>query len=98
MLPRAVQSPRLRPVLTLRADFYHRCVDSPDLAALIRAGSLPLAAPDMPALLEMITDPAVIAIRQVRIAVYPLRPNRGVKDNHWAASLSSWTTGAVGSL
>ena len=29
MLARAAQSPRLRTVLTLRADFYHRCVDYP---------------------------------------------------------------------
>ena len=38
MLARAAQSSRLRTVLTLRADFYHRCVDSPDLATLLRAG------------------------------------------------------------
>jgi formylglycine-generating enzyme required for sulfatase activity len=61
MLARAAQSPRLRTVLTLRADFYHRCVASPDLAALLRAGSFPLAAPDLPALLEMITGPAAVA-------------------------------------
>jgi len=61
MLARAAQSPRLRTVLTLRADFYHRCVVSPDLAALLRAGSFPLAAPDMPALLEMIAGPAAVA-------------------------------------
>jgi formylglycine-generating enzyme required for sulfatase activity len=61
MLARAAQSPRLRLVLTLRADFYHRCVDSPDLATLLRAGSFPLAAPDLPALLEMITGPAAVA-------------------------------------
>jgi formylglycine-generating enzyme required for sulfatase activity len=61
MLARAAQSPRLRTVLTLRADFYHRCVDFPDLAALLRAGSFPLAAPDLPALLDMITGPAAVA-------------------------------------
>jgi formylglycine-generating enzyme required for sulfatase activity len=61
MLARAAQSSRLRTVLTLRADFYHRCVDSLDLAALLRAGSFPLAAPDLPALLEMITGPAAVA-------------------------------------
>jgi hypothetical protein len=61
MLARAAQSPRLRMVLTLRADFYHRCVDYPSLAALLRAGSFPLAAPDLPALLEMITGPAAVA-------------------------------------
>ena len=56
-----MQSSRLRTVLTLRADFYHRCVDYPDLAALLRAGSFPLAAPDLLALLEMITGPAAVA-------------------------------------
>jgi energy-coupling factor transporter ATP-binding protein EcfA2 len=61
MLARAAQSPRLRMVLTLRADFYHRCLDYPSLAALLRAGSFPLAAPDMPALVEMITGPAAVA-------------------------------------
>jgi len=61
MLVRAAQSPRLRTVLTLRADFSHRCVDFPDMAALLRAGSFPLAAPDLPALLEMITGPAAVA-------------------------------------
>jgi hypothetical protein len=61
MLARAVQSPRLRVVLTLRADFYQRCVEYPRLAELLRAGSFPLAAPDMPALLDMITGPAAVA-------------------------------------
>jgi formylglycine-generating enzyme required for sulfatase activity len=61
MLARAAQSPRLHTVLTLRADFYHRCVAYPALAALLRAGSFPLAAPDLPALFEMITGPASVA-------------------------------------
>jgi formylglycine-generating enzyme required for sulfatase activity len=61
MLVRAVQSPRLRMVLTLRADFYHRCVEHSRLAALLRTGSFPLAAPDMPARLSMITGPAAVA-------------------------------------
>jgi hypothetical protein len=61
MLAKAVQSPRLRAVLTLRADFYHRCVDYPDLAALLRTASFPLAAPELPALLEMIHGPAAVA-------------------------------------
>jgi hypothetical protein len=60
MLARAAQSPRLRTVLTLRADFYHRCVEDPRLAELLRSGSFPLAAPDMPALLEMVTGPAAV--------------------------------------
>ena len=61
MLARAAQSPRLRTVLTLRADFYHRCVEFPPLAELLRTGSFTLAAPEMPALLEMITGPTAVA-------------------------------------
>jgi hypothetical protein len=61
MLARAAQSLRLRMALTLRADFYHRCVEDPRLAELLRSGSFPLAAPDMPALLEMVTGPAAVA-------------------------------------
>ncbi len=52
---------RLRTVLTLRADFYHRCVEYPRLAELLREGSFPLAAPELDALLEMIERPAVVA-------------------------------------
>ena len=61
MLADAVPSPRLRMVLTLRADFYHRCVEDSRLAVLLRTGSFPLAAPELPALLEMITGPAAVA-------------------------------------
>lgn len=49
---------RIRVVTTLRADFYHRCVEYPDLAELLRNGSFPLAAPSQLALYEMITKPA----------------------------------------
>jgi formylglycine-generating enzyme required for sulfatase activity len=61
MLPRGTQSPRLRMVLILRADFYHRCVENARLAELLRSGSFSLATPDMPALWEMITGPAAVA-------------------------------------
>jgi hypothetical protein len=61
MLEKAARAPRLRIVFTLRADFYHRCVDYPRLAELLRAGSFPLAPPDLPALMEMITGPAAVA-------------------------------------
>ena len=60
-LVRAARSPRLRIVLTLRADFYHRCVEHPRMAELLRSSSYPLAAPEPPALLEMITGPAAVA-------------------------------------
>lgn len=49
---------RIRIVATLRADFYHRCVEYPALAELLRSGSFPLAAPSQTALGEMITRPA----------------------------------------
>lgn len=49
---------RIRIVATLRADFYHRCVEYPALAELLRSGSFPLAAPAQSALGEMITRPA----------------------------------------
>lgn len=53
--------PRCRVVLTLRADFYPHCVEDETLAALLRAGSYPLAAPKMGALHEMIARPADFA-------------------------------------
>ena len=61
MLAAAVQAPRLRIVATLRADFYHRCVEQQALAEILRAASYPLAAPGPAALLEMVTGPAARA-------------------------------------
>jgi hypothetical protein len=61
LLARAARLPRLRTVATLRADFYHRCVEQLALAELLRAGSYPLAAPTVGALHEMITRPAARA-------------------------------------
>lgn len=49
---------RIRVILTLRADFYHRCVEYPEIAGLLRNGSFPLAAPSQNALQDMITKPA----------------------------------------
>jgi formylglycine-generating enzyme required for sulfatase activity len=57
-LGRAARTERLRVVATLRADFYHRCVEWPALAELLRDGSYPLAAPGPGALHEMIARPA----------------------------------------
>jgi len=57
----AAQTLRLRTVATLRADFYHRCVERPELAEILRPGSYPLAAPGLAALLEMVTGPAARA-------------------------------------
>ena len=61
MLARAAQSHRLRTVLHPARRFLPPLRRLPDLAALLRAGSFPLAAPDLPALLEMITGPAAVA-------------------------------------
>ncbi len=57
LLARAVQTARIRIVLTVRADFYHRCIEQPMLEELLRAGSYPLAVPQSWVLREMITRP-----------------------------------------
>ncbi len=49
-----------RVVVTLRSDFYQRCVERPALARLMEDGQIPVAAPT-DQLLEMITRPATIA-------------------------------------
>jgi hypothetical protein len=49
---------RVRLMLTLRADYYPHCTEYPGLAALLREGSFPLAAPDDRALTEMVEGPA----------------------------------------
>jgi hypothetical protein len=54
----AAKSPRVRVIITLRADFYARCVEIPALAELLRTGSYPVAAAGPDSLLEMITKPA----------------------------------------
>lgn len=51
MLTAVAESARVRVMLTLRADFYARCVEDAALAAL-------LAAPGQAALYQMITRPA----------------------------------------
>jgi formylglycine-generating enzyme required for sulfatase activity len=58
LIAAAVECPRLRVVLTVRGDFYHRCIAQPELARLLRTGSYPLAAPGPAALEEMIARPA----------------------------------------
>jgi len=49
---------RVRWVLSLRADYYPHCTEYPGLAALLRDGSFPLAAPDRRALTKMVEGPA----------------------------------------
>jgi formylglycine-generating enzyme required for sulfatase activity len=51
----------MRTIATLRADFYAHCVESLELAKLLRTGSYPLAAPGIGALFEMIEKPAARA-------------------------------------
>jgi hypothetical protein len=57
----AAQAPRLRVIASLRADFYHRCIEElPQLAPLLRqrGASFPLEAPGAHALAEMVAGPA----------------------------------------
>ncbi|MGH2399072.1 MAG: SUMF1/EgtB/PvdO family nonheme iron enzyme, partial [bacterium] len=63
LLGRMATTLGLRTLVTLRADFYQRCLDYPHLTALLRQAqaSFPLHTPDMPALYEMITGPAGVA-------------------------------------
>ncbi len=58
MLEAIAKSARLRVVVTMRADFYHRAVEYPQLAELLRTGSFPLAIPKRDALRQMIERPA----------------------------------------
>jgi len=63
LLDRMASTPGLRTLVTLRADFYQRCLDYPHLTTLLRQAqaSFPLHTPDMPALYEMIIGPARVA-------------------------------------
>ncbi|MBL8133856.1 MAG: SUMF1/EgtB/PvdO family nonheme iron enzyme [Anaerolineae bacterium] len=51
-------SRRLRCVVTMRSDFYAKCLELPILAALLKEATYPLAAPTAGALIEMIKRPA----------------------------------------
>jgi HEAT repeat protein len=57
LLRAIVESSHARVVVTLRADFYLRCLELPALALLLQQGHVPLSAPT-DTLLEMITRPA----------------------------------------
>jgi hypothetical protein len=61
VLRHALQSGRVRVIVTLRADFYGRSLEYPDLAGLLKHGTYPLPHPSMSQLLEMITRPAALA-------------------------------------
>lgn len=61
LLTTTARSSRVRVVATLRADFFHRCLDCPGLDRLLRDGSYPLGPPGHGALYEMMTGPAARA-------------------------------------
>jgi formylglycine-generating enzyme required for sulfatase activity len=61
LLAAVAEAPRVRTAVTMRADFYHRCLELPKLAELLREATFPLAAPGVAALHEMITRPAARA-------------------------------------
>ena len=61
LLTTTARSSRVRVVATLRADFFHRCLDCPGLDRLLREGSYPLGPPGPGALYEMMTGPAAKA-------------------------------------
>jgi formylglycine-generating enzyme required for sulfatase activity len=58
LLSQVEKVPRVRTVLTMRADFYPRCLEWSVLDALLAKGHYPLLAPRTGALHEMITQPA----------------------------------------
>jgi formylglycine-generating enzyme required for sulfatase activity len=63
LLAHLIQQPRLRVIITLRADFYAQAADNPVLAALLRheGKTYPLSPPGMAALHEMVVRPAEAA-------------------------------------
>jgi conflict system STAND superfamily ATPase/sulfatase-modifying factor enzyme 1 len=61
LIAAATRAPRVRTVATMRADFYHRCLEFPTLAELLRETTFSLAAPGPAARLEMISRPAARA-------------------------------------
>lgn len=58
VISKAIATSRIRLVITLRADFYARCLEFSELARLLRAGSFPLGSPSLGSLCRMITRPA----------------------------------------
>lgn len=63
LLEKLVALPRLRVIVTMRADFYARAIEEPVLARLLRRdrGTFPLDPPGISALLQMIIRPAEAA-------------------------------------
>jgi len=61
LLEKAVLSPYLRIILTVRADFHEHCLNYAILARLINTGAWHLASPEISALWQMIDEPAKAA-------------------------------------
>lgn len=58
LLKHSADTDRMRVVLTIRADYYVRCVEDPTMAELMKNHTYPLAAPKRDTLREMIERPA----------------------------------------
>lgn len=76
MLHETAKRPRVRFITTLRADFYHHCLQWKPLAELLQNISYPLAPPDRIALHQMITGPALRA----GISYEPRLPEQILRD------------------
>ena len=54
----STKHPTLNVVIAVRSDFYAHCLQSPELALLLKAGTYPLGPPTLRSLRQMITRPA----------------------------------------
>lgn len=90
MLRRAAAVPAVRIVITLRADFYGKCVEQQTLAGMIEDGTFPLPAPGLGALAEMITKPAARAALTYEDAL-PQRILDDTGDEPGALALMAYT-------
>jgi hypothetical protein len=61
LLAVAAGVPRVRVVVTMRADFYHRWLDWPQLPEALRTAPAPVVAPGLAALFQTVTGPAARA-------------------------------------
>lgn len=82
---------RLRTVVTMRADFFHRCVEWPELNTLINQNTYTLSRPGQIALMEMITRPAERAGLQWQDDYLPERILQDTGDEPGALALLAYT-------
>jgi hypothetical protein len=61
MLSEAVKIKRIKIVITIRGDFYYRCVEIPQLAILLEKGTFPLSVPGVGDIYDMIVRPSAKA-------------------------------------